>query len=61
MANRRMWLVHKPTGAKALLAKHWTDGWRKFEGVRHEPYYSIQGLLDATPQNNEDFEIVYDD
>jgi hypothetical protein len=51
MANNRMWLVHKPSGNKALVAKHFGDGWIEYEGPRHSPYYSIQGLFNEFGQD----------
>jgi hypothetical protein len=59
MANDRMWLVHKPTGKMALIAKHFGDIWVEYTGPRHEPYYSIQGLF-AETDNSTDFEIQYE-
>jgi hypothetical protein len=32
MANDRMWLVHKPTGRKTLLAKNWGYQWEAWRG-----------------------------
>jgi hypothetical protein len=53
MANDRMWLVHKPTGKMALIAKHFEQGWKEYTGPRHPPFYSIQGLFDECGQDTE--------
>ena len=61
MANDRMWLVHKPSGSMALIAKSFARGWREYDGTRHEPYYSIQDLLEKFGHDdNTDFEIQYE-
>jgi len=37
MANNRMWLVHKTSGKKALLAKYFpSSGWRHYADMEHE-------------------------
>lgn len=60
MANDRMWLVHKPSGKMALLAKNWGDDiWIPYNGPRHEPYYSTEGLL-AECGYNTDYYISYE-
>ena len=61
MANDRMWLVHKPSGNKALVAKSFALGWHEYVGPRHMPYYSIQDLLEKFGRDdNTDFEIQYE-
>ena len=59
MANNRMWLVHKPSGKKALLAKHWGDVWYEYTGSRNPPFYSIQELFNETDTST-DFAIEYE-
>ena len=59
MANDRMWLIHKPSGKGALIAKHWGDDWREYNGPRHKPYFSIQELL-LECGNNTDYVIMYE-
>lgn len=56
-----MWLVHKPTGKMCLLAKESGLGWIEYSGPRHEPFYSLQGLLTEVGYNaNTAFEIEYE-
>ncbi len=60
MANDRMWLVHKPSGKMALIAKTWDErDWSEYTGPRHEPFYSIGGLL-AECGYNTDYVIEYE-
>lgn len=61
MANNRMWLVHKPSGRMALIAKTFARGWEEYTGPRHKPYYSIQELLELHgSDDNTDFVIEYE-
>jgi hypothetical protein len=61
MANDRMWLVHKPSGKMALIAKNWDDvTWDFYTGQRLAPHqYDIKGLLDECGYDTEYF-IEYD-
>jgi hypothetical protein len=45
---------------RALIAKNFNAGWNEYTGPRHEPFYSIQGLFDATKLSNVNFEIEYE-
>lgn len=58
MANDRMWLVHKPTGKKSLIAKHFGSGWLEYTGSKQ---LSFNDLFDQTPFQNQDFVIEYED
>lgn len=60
MANNRMWLVHKPTNKRYLLAQHLGDGWYEIGPETTRVYPTIQALLDDTPWNNTDFVIEYE-
>ena len=60
MANDRMWLVHGPTGKRALIAKHWGNRWEEYTGPRHEPFFSIEGLFIEVDGISTDFVIEYE-
>jgi hypothetical protein len=55
-----MWLVHKPSGNMALLAKNWGDDlWEPYTGPRNEPYYSVEELI-ATCGYGTEYYISYE-
>lgn len=41
MANDRMWLVHKPSGEKSLIAKNRDDHWDVYDGPKINTFQQL--------------------
>jgi hypothetical protein len=55
-----MWLVHKPSGERALIAKSYGEGWYEYRPEADAPR-SIEKLLDNVgADDNKDFYIEYE-
>lgn len=61
MANDRMWLVHRSSGKRVLIAKHFGGNWQFYTGKRHKPYYDYQELFDEESGPSQNYTIEYED
>lgn len=56
MTNARMWLVHRPTGKRALLAKKGAEIWCQFEAIDTDLGKLFEEVFEAEDRRD-DFEI----
>lgn len=55
-----MWLMHKPTGKKAIIAKDFGNGWRVWPSSPMAGVVSLQELFDDSLMPTTDYTIVYE-